>query len=160
MGVPMRDAVASGRRAREPLERQKMISNRPYLIRALFEWILDNNMTPHLLVDAMHPQADVPRQFVEEGRIVLNIAPTAVKDLVISNDMISFSARFGGVPAAVGLPPAAVLGIYARENGHGMIFPQEEGLDSQASDDRDDGKEGDKAKEARKANRPALRLVK
>lgn len=143
-----------------------MTSNRPYLIRALFEWILDNQMTPHLLVDAMHPGADVPRKFVEEGRIVLNIAPTAVKDLVISNDMISFSARFGGVPAAVGLAPGAVLGIYARENGHGMIFPQEEDLEARTASD-DDASSTDatsqaqgEAKEERKANRPALRIVK
>ncbi len=140
-----------------------MNSNRPYLIRALFEWILDNKMTPHLLVDAMHPEADVPRKFVEEGRIVLNIAPTAVKDLFMSNDMITFSARFGGVPSIVALPPVAVLGIYARENGHGMIFPQEEELESRASGDKDTG-EGDSggsdSKGARKANRPALRLVK
>ncbi|EIC19570.1 ClpXP protease specificity-enhancing factor [Thiorhodovibrio frisius] len=137
-----------------------MISNRPYLIRALFEWILDNHMTPHLLVDALHPEADVPRKFVEEGRIVLNIAPTAVKDLVISNDMITFSARFGGVPSVVGLPPVAVLGIYARENGHGMIFPQEEGLDSQGSGGQDQAEGSDKAKDERKAKRPALRVVK
>lgn len=140
-----------------------MVSNRPYLIRALFEWILDNRMTPHLLVDAMHPGADVPRKFVEEGRIVLNIAPSAVKDLVIGNDTIRFSARFGGVPSLVCLPPGAVLGIYARENGHGMIFPQEEELESRtgAPDGSSDGKGESGAgasKEGRK--RPALRLVK
>ena len=137
-----------------------MISNRPYLIRALFEWILDNHMTPHLLVDAMHPEADVPRKFVEEGRIVLNIAPTAVKDLLISNDMITFSARFGGVPSVVSLPPVAVLGIYARENGHGMVFPHEEGLESQGSGGQDPAEGSAKAKDERKAKRPALRVVK
>ncbi|MBK5970861.1 MULTISPECIES: ClpXP protease specificity-enhancing factor [Thiorhodovibrio] len=142
-----------------------MTSNRPYLIRALFEWILDNDMTPHLLVDAMHPNADVPRKFVEEGRIVLNIAPTAVKDLMISNEMITFSARFGGVPSVVGLPPAAVLGIYARENGHGMIFPQEEDLESHPTSEdgesTDLGAQGqENAKGERKTNRPALRIVK
>jgi stringent starvation protein B len=142
-----------------------MTSNRPYLIRALFEWILDNDMTPHLLVDAMHPNADVPRKFVEEGRIVLNIAPTAVKDLMISNEMITFSARFGGVPSAVGLPPAAVLGIYARENGHGMIFPQEEDLEShptsEGGESTDVAAQGqESAKAERNTNRPALRIVK
>lgn len=144
-----------------------MLSNRPYLIRALFEWILDNDMTPHLLVDAMHPEADVPSKFVEEGRIVLNVAPTAVKDLIISNEMITFSARFGGVPSFVCLPPAAVLGIYARENGHGMIFPQEEDLDGHSSADQSSDAvgagsraQGKVVPDKKKANRPALRLVK
>jgi stringent starvation protein B len=140
-----------------------MTSNRPYLIRALFEWILDNDMTPHLLVDAMHPEADVPRKFAEEGRIVLNIAPTAVRHLVIANDMISFSARFGGVSSEVGLPPAAVLGIYARENGHGMIFPQEEDEPENRSSSATDEPGGDDPqakKTGRKSDRPALRVVK
>ncbi|MBK1647799.1 ClpXP protease specificity-enhancing factor [Rhabdochromatium marinum] len=143
-----------------------MKSNRPYLIRALFEWIIDNGMTPHLLVDAMHPEADVPRKFVEEGRIVLNIAPTAVKDLLLSNTMITFSARFSGVPAAVSLPPSAVLGIYARENGHGMIFPPEEELESHTPEDDQDGPTGGGAqggastKDDAKAGRPKLRVVK
>lgn len=139
-----------------------MNSNRPYLIRALFEWILDNQMTPHLLVDATHPGAVVPRKFVEEGRIVLNIAPTAVKGLVMSNDVVSFSARFGGVASDVALPPAAILGIYARENGHGMIFPQEEGLESETPSDspgRVRGGESDE-KQGGKPGRPALRVVK
>lgn len=138
-----------------------MTSNRPYLIRALFEWILDNDMTPHLLVDAMHPQADVPRKFVEEGRIVLNIAPTAVRNLVIGNDMISFSARFGGVPSEVGLPPVAVLGIYARENGHGMIFPQEDDeADAPSSPEGADSGQTKATKTNRRGGRPALRVVK
>ncbi len=132
-----------------------MTSNRPYLIRALFEWILDNHMTPHLLVDATHPQANVPRKFVEEGRIVLNISPSAIHGLVLGNDSISFSARFSGVPAQVELPPQAVLGLYARENGHGMIFPQEE----EPATEHETTQESEASKPT-KPERPALRIVK
>ncbi len=136
-----------------------MTSNRPYLIRALFDWILDNDMTPHLLVDAEQPDAFVPREFVEEGRIVLNVAPSAVKELHIGNDSISFSARFGGVPRQVELPPRAVIGIYARENGHGMLFPDEE---TSATAEATDGPSGDDEGGGKpdKPSRPALRVVK
>ena len=103
-----------------------MTSNRPYLIRALYEWILDNQVTPHLLIDAAHPLALVPERFVQDGKIVLNISPTAVRGLVLGNERIDFSARFDGVSMAVEVPVEAVLGIYARENGRGMLFPDEE----------------------------------
>jgi len=102
-----------------------MTSNRPYLIRALYDWILDNQMTPHLLVAATHPRAVVPEQFVQDGKIVLNISPSAVRTLVLGNDLIELDARFGGVAMCVEVPVDAVLGIYARENGHGMLFPDE-----------------------------------
>lgn len=100
-------------------------SNRPYLIRALYEWLVDNNLTPHLLVDAEKGDVIVPREFVEDGRIVLNVAPTAVRNLTLGNDYVTFNARFGGTPMDVVVPPEAVLGIYARENGRGMLFPDE-----------------------------------
>ena len=103
-----------------------MTPNSPYLIRGLYEWILDNGMTPHLLVNANHPKAQVPLGFVQEGRIVLNICPTAVHGLVLGNERIAFGARFGGVSTEVSFPPQAVLGIYARENGQGMLFPEDE----------------------------------
>lgn len=103
-----------------------MTPNSPYLIRGLYEWILDNGMTPHLLVNANHPKAQVPLGFVQEGRIVLNICPTAVHGLVLGNERIAFGARFGGVSTEVAFPPQAVLGIYARENGRGMLFPEDE----------------------------------
>jgi stringent starvation protein B len=103
-----------------------MTPNRPYLIRALYDWILDNHMTPHLLVDASQPEAVVPAQFVQDGKIVLNISPGAVRGLVLGNESISFNARFGGVAMDVAVPTEAVLGIYARENGRGMLFPEEE----------------------------------
>ena len=103
-----------------------MTSNRPYLIRALYEWLVDNELTPYLLVDASRDAVHVPSRYVEEGRIVLNVSPSAVRDLNLGNELISFEARFGGTGFAISLPPDAVLGVYARENGKGMLFPDEE----------------------------------
>lgn len=102
-----------------------MISNRPYLLRALYQWIVDNDWTPHMQVDANFPYAEVPQEFVNDGVIVLNVAPTAVQLLDISNEWVSFKARFQGVERKIGFPPAAVLAIFARENGQGMPFPPE-----------------------------------
>jgi len=102
-----------------------MTSNRPYLIRALYEWLVDNELTPYLLVDAGHDSAHVPTRYVEDGRIVLNVSPSAVRDLNLGNELIAFEARFGGTAFAISLSPDAVLGVYARENGKGMLFPDE-----------------------------------
>jgi stringent starvation protein B len=102
-----------------------MTSNRPYLIRALYEWLVDNELTPYLLVDAEADGVQVPQRYVEEGRIVLNVSPSAVRDLHLGNDLIAFEARFGGTAFALSLPPDAVLGVYARENGKGMLFPDD-----------------------------------
>lgn len=99
---------------------------RPYLSRAIYEWICDHNLTPYLLVDATQPFTDVPNQFVQEGQIVLNIAPHAVHRFQMSNDAVSFSARFGGVSKDIYVPFAAVLGLYARENGQGLFFDPDE----------------------------------
>ena len=103
-----------------------MSSNRPYLIRALYDWIVDNEMTPHLLVDAEAKGVVVPRQFVQDGRIVLNISPGAVRELDLGNEEIVFGARFGGMAMEVRVPPRTILGIYAKENGRGMLFPEED----------------------------------
>ncbi len=102
---------------------ETMTTSKPYLIRAIHEWILDNQMTPHLVVDANYPAARVPMEFVDEGRIVLNISPGAVYGLIMSNDWIEFNARFGGVAREVMIPTEAVVGIFTRENGQGMVFP-------------------------------------
>ncbi len=107
-----------------------MTSNRPYLIRAIWQWISDNNLTPYLLVDADVRGVEIPRQFVEDGRIVLNVSASAVRDLELGNDYISFGARFSGTPMDILIPVNAVLGIYARENGQGMLFPEDEGGDA------------------------------
>jgi stringent starvation protein B len=101
--------------------------SRPYLIRAVYQWLLDNGLTPHLLVDAEQPGVRVPVAHVKDGQIVLNVSPTAVQRLELGNDVIHFDARFGGQPMTVWIPPPAVLGIYARENGRGMVFPEEPG---------------------------------
>ena len=103
-----------------------MISSRPYIIRALYEWILDNKCTPHVLVNANEDGVEVPRQYVRDGQIVLNISPSAVAGLLIDNEGIHFNGRFGGVPKDVHVPISGVQGIYARENGQGMVFDSED----------------------------------
>jgi len=103
-----------------------MTSTRPYLVRALYEWIVENGLTPHVLVDAMAEQVEVPQQFVEDGKIILNMTPNAVRDLDIGNEFLSFSARFAGKPQHILAPISAVLAIYAKENGEGMAFPEEQ----------------------------------
>lgn len=103
-----------------------MTPTRPYMVRAIYEWLNDNSLTAHVLIDATLPGVTVPAASVQDGRIVLNITPGAVRDLFIHNDALSFSARFGGVPMQVMAPMAAVLAIYARENGRGMFFEDTE----------------------------------
>jgi stringent starvation protein B len=101
-------------------------SRRPYLIRAIYQWALDNGYTPYLLVAADQPGVQVPRAFVREGRIALDLGPLAVRDLNLETDPIFFSARFGGVAHDVLIPSGAVLAIYARENGEGIAFGEPE----------------------------------
>ena len=104
-----------------------MNSSRPYIIRAIYEWIVDNDCTPHLLVDVEVDGVDVPQAYVSDGQIVLNISPTAVVGLDMGNEYVAFNGRFGGVATDIAVPVKAILGIYARENGQGMIFdPSEE----------------------------------
>lgn len=102
-----------------------MSSNKPYFIRALFDWIVDNDLTPYLLVDASHPDVEVPQEFVNGGRIILNISPKACRGLHLENDRIIFSARFSGQTMQIALSPGAVLAVYAKENGRGMEFEVE-----------------------------------
>lgn len=101
-------------------------SRRPYLIRAIYDWCVDNGHTPHLLVAADYPGVNVPMQFVQEGRITLNLSPMAVQALNIEDDPIWFSARFSGRPFDVIVPPGAVLAVFARENGEGLVFGEVE----------------------------------
>ena len=102
-----------------------MNSSRPYLVRALYDWIVDNGCTPYVLIDAHVQGVEVPQQYVKDGQIVLNISPGAVANLLISNDDIRFRGRFGGIAVDIFAPVRAVLGIYARENGQGMVFDPE-----------------------------------
>lgn len=110
----------------------RMTSHRPYLLRALNEWIADNGMTPHLLVDATQAGVQVPASAVKEGKVVLNIAERAVVRLMIDNDAVSFTARFGGVSQPVYVPISAVLAIYSRETGQGMALPEDVAHDADA----------------------------
>lgn len=106
-----------------------MTPSRPYLLRAFFDWLLDNDLTPHLVVNVNIPHVQVPLQYAQDGQIVLNIAPRAVMQFHMDNDAVSFSARFGGVSQQVYIPMAAILAIHARENGVGTLFPPEPGYD-------------------------------
>lgn len=129
-----------------------MTPSRPYLLRALYDWILDNGLTPYILVDAERDNIQVPEQFVENGKIVFNISPTAVRNLELGNDWVLLDARFSGTPMQVSVPTMAVLAIYARENGKGMVFTDEEGDDQPPPPPPGGG--GDKPK------RPSLKVVK
>jgi len=97
-------------------------SKRPYLIRAMHEWMSDNGHTPHIVVDASVDGASVPIEHIKDGKIILNISETAAHNLKLTNDAVSFRARFSGVAFDVWVPMKSVLGIYARETGQGMIF--------------------------------------
>ena len=103
-----------------------MTSNRPYLLRALYTWINDNGLTPHVLIDAESDGVDVPDHAIQNGKVVLNIAAGATENLQLENETIFFKARFSGKPYNITVPMAAVIAIYARENGQGMVFDPEE----------------------------------
>ena len=134
-----------------------MLSSRPYLLRAMHEWIVDSGMTPHIIADAAHADLVVPDSAIQEGKVVLNISLTAVRDLLIDAEFVSFVARFGGVSQAVTVPTAAVEAIYARENGRGMMFADED--EEQAGEAQSDADASDKP-ERRKRSGPNLRVVK
>lgn len=102
-----------------------MTSSRPYLVRALYEWIVDNGNTPYLLVNASYEGVVVPQQYIQDGKIVLNIAASAVQNLELGNELVGFNARFSGKAMQVHVPIGAVLAIYAMENGKGMVFAEE-----------------------------------
>ena len=116
----------------------RMTSHRPYLLRALNEWIADNGMTPHLLVDATQAGVQVPASAVKEGKVVLNIAERAVVRLMIDNDAVSFTARFGGVSQPVYVPISAVLAIYSRATGQGMALPEDVTHDADTGEESGD----------------------
>ena len=129
----------------------KMTSNKPYLIPALYNWIVDNDMTPHLLVDAEYPGVQVPQEHVNAGRIILNISPTACRALHIEIDRIVFTARFSGVTVQISVPPHSVLAIYAKENGRGMEFEVE---------DYDPSPPNPPSSSDKRRSKPVLKIVK
>lgn len=135
-----------------------MTPSRPYLVRALNDWILDNEMTPYIVVDAGIQGVSVPEDYVTNGQIILNISLSAVNDLLIDESAISFKARFGGVPMQVYVPIVAVMAIYSKENGQGMVFGAEPGAPEPPTpnDPKDDG---EKTVE-HLPNKPTLKIVK
>lgn len=132
-----------------------MTSSRPYLLRALFEWIVDNALIPHILVDTTIEHVEVPQAYIEDNKIILNIDPAAVKDLDIGNEYLSFSARFAGKAEHILTPVMAIQAIYAKENGQGMMFTAEEPVAAEAPDSerpREDAKV--------QKGRPSLKVIK
>ncbi len=158
----------------------QLTPRRPYLLRAFYDWLLDNQLTPHLVVDVTLPGVNVPMEYARDGQIVLNIAPRAVGNLDLANDEVRFNARFGGVPRQVNVPMSAVLAIYARENGAGTMFEPETGYDEEVpelleTDDEEPGNlmsviDGDRSDQndendpddepPPRGGRPMLRVVK
>jgi stringent starvation protein B len=143
-----------------------MTSNRPYLLRAIYDWISDNGLTPYVLVDAALPGVKVPAHVIKNGQVVLNLAMRAVANLDLGNEVISFQARFSGVSQSISIPVAAVLALYAQENGQGMMFPADEtgsmpadgGTGNDADGDPEPPPSGDDNRPRRGA--PHLRVVK
>ncbi|MEX1196651.1 MAG: ClpXP protease specificity-enhancing factor [Pseudohongiellaceae bacterium] len=140
-----------------------MTSSRPYLLRALYEWIMDNDCTPYVVVNAWLEGVMVPQEYVKDGQIVLNISPVAVQGLVITNEALEFNGRFGGIPTPVYVPVGAIMGIYARENGQGMVFETggpETPPPSPSGDDDEKGSDDAGSKGGGKGKKPSLRVVK
>lgn len=130
-----------------------MTPSRPYFIRAIYEWILDNQLTPYLLVNASYPMVQVPNEFVSEGKIILNLAPSAIRNLHMGNDEVEFSARFGGKARNLHVPVGSILAIYAKENGKGMFFDEDEMPPP-------DGTGGDEDAPPKPVGKPSLKVVK
>ncbi|GMQ96983.1 MAG: ClpXP protease specificity-enhancing factor [Gammaproteobacteria bacterium] len=127
-----------------------MLSLKPYLLRAYYDWIVDSGMTPHIVVDANHADVQVPKMHIDDGKITLNIAPQAVQRFTMNSDTIVFSARFSGASFNVSTPIAAVLAIYARENKAGVVFQPEELLSDESHPEPPEPA----------PSRPALKVVK
>jgi stringent starvation protein B len=108
-----------------------MLSNKPYLIRAFYEWIVDSKSTPLLVVDATMPRCNVPQEYVENGEIILNISPDAIRDLKVGRQLVEFKASFSGIAHLISVPVKAVLAVYAEENGQGMFFDIENEEDTE-----------------------------
>jgi len=136
-----------------------MSSSQPYLIRAIYDWIIDNDLTPYLLVNAENDYAMIPREYVEDGKIVLNINPSAISDLQLGNDYIMFNARFSGKAMEVSVPVVAVLSIYARENGQGMMFNESDTAPPPTSPEGN-SPSGNSSPDKPKKQKPQLKVVK
>lgn len=143
-----------------------MSSSRPYIVRALYDWILENNCTPYILVNAFDDDVQVPLEHVKDGQIILNISPSAVQALMIQDQALEFEGRFGGISKLVYVPIRAVMGIYAKENGQGMIFDAEGSLPKPPNpsgtdpSEKSSGRGGSNKPSAPESAKPSLRLVK
>ncbi len=143
-------------------------SNKPYLLRAIYEWVVDNEGTPHVVLFADNPQVIVPQQYIDNGKIILNINPSAAEELLIDNDGLSFKARFGGSPYEIFSPMNAIMSLYASETGEGMSFDIENEVPPDDTPPKPTGpKSLDKVKptekpsaKPNKSKRPALKIVK
>jgi stringent starvation protein B len=131
-----------------------MTPSKPYLIRGLYQWLLDNQVTPYILADTSSDDVLVPRGVANDGKVVLNLAPSAIQDLQMTNDYLSFSARFNGVAQDVYCPMPSILAIYAQENGEGMMFSAE----SEGSQSPDT--EALENRQSKKPSKPGLKVVK
>jgi len=143
-------------------------SNKPYLLRAIYEWVVDNEGTPHVVLFADNPQVIVPQQYIDNGKIILNISPTAAEELLIDAEGLSFKARFGGSPYEIFSPMNAIMSLYASETGEGMSFDIENEIPPDDTPPKPSGpKSLDKATPTKKpavkpnkSKRPALKIVK
>ncbi|MCG3730844.1 ClpXP protease specificity-enhancing factor [Vibrio cincinnatiensis] len=146
---------------------EQMTPRRPFMLRAFYDWLLENELTPHLVVDATLNGVRVPMEYVQDGQIILNVAPRAVGNLELGNDEVTFSARFGGRPHLVIVPLYAVQAIYARENGAGTMFDPEpayqQALDQVYSEESFEDVSGETTstdEPPKPQGRPSLRVVK
>jgi len=135
------------------------ISRRPYLLRAMHQWMTDSGFTPHVIVNAEVAEAQLPRAYARDGKIVLNLSYSATQQLEIGNDWVGFQARFSGAVQHVRFPVSAVLGVYARETGEGMVFSEQDG-DSQPPDGPSGGPPSGTSTPEEPARRPQLKIVK
>ncbi|WP_300175421.1 ClpXP protease specificity-enhancing factor [uncultured Aliivibrio sp.] len=153
------------------MDMSSMMPRRPYLLRAFYEWIVDNELTPHLVVDATMNGVRVPEEFIEDGQIVLNVAPHSVGNLEMGNEAVTFNARFGGRPHSLILPLYAIQAIYARENGAGTMFEPEDAYELSSDDgifeeetltsvSEEMSSSDEKPDLPRPTGRPSLRVVK
>ena len=142
-------------------ETTSITPTRPYMVRALYQWIEDNALTPYLMVDATADNVQVPKEHVQDGRIVLNIASRATGNMSMENDYIHFSARFGGVSQEIWVPLTAVMGIYAKENSQGMFFDPNEYDDYVPEEDAaTTSKKSAAAPKPKRDNKAGLKILK
>lgn len=136
-----------------------MKSKKPYFIRAVYEWIVDHNNTPYIIVDANVQGVNVPKHAIEDGQVILDISPAAVKNLFLHNSHIEFEASFNQVPTQVIVPAQAVMGIVGKEDGEGMMFPEDHGdYDPPPSDDHSEG-DTSSGESSTGKGKPKLRII-